>query len=61
MGDKTSTIFFALFFIGILCIVVGNILDYYLAGSIIGTVFNVVGILLWIILIIYKFILERKK
>ena len=61
MRDKQSTILFALFFIGILFIIVGNILDYYFAGKVIGTVFNGAGIVLWIILIIYKFRIEKRK
>jgi hypothetical protein len=61
MRDKTSNIFFALFFIGIVLIVLGNILGYYFSASIIGNLFNGIGIVLWIILIILKFVLEKRK
>lgn len=61
MQERTSKLVFWMFFGGLILIVAGNMADYYVSGSHIGTILTVIGFVVWAILLVMKFFYDKKN
>lgn len=60
-NGRPSRLTFWLFFIGLLFIIIGNMMEYYATGTDIGPALQILGFLIWIVLIIITFVMRRKE